>query len=78
MGLFQWTRGQLGREDAGVRKEWDREEKEDRLWIRRGQAGCQQSGPSRRVVQKKEGLGWRDGAVGGAKTRTDFPASVPS
>lgn len=24
MGLFQWRRGQLGREGIGIRKEWDR------------------------------------------------------
>lgn len=24
MGLFQWKRGQLGREDGGIKKEWDR------------------------------------------------------
>ena len=77
--MFQWRRGQLGREDAGVGKEWDREEKEDRVWIRRGQAGRQQSGPCCRVVQKKEGLGWReDWAAGGAEASTDFPAPVPS
>lgn len=42
--MFQWRRGQLGRRGAGVRKEWDRGDGRQ-VWVRRGEAGSQPSGP---------------------------------
>lgn len=65
-GLFQWRRGQLGREGAGIRKEWDR---------RNGKQGVDgkvviRGGPCCLVVPQKEGLGWREDSSSG---RTKLP-----
>lgn len=66
LGLFPCRRGQLGREGASVRKEWDRG-REDRVCVRRVGQAASRVGPCCLVLQK-ENLGWREDL---------FPASSP-